>query len=102
VGQNIPKEVEPEMQEEKVQVEESWKPPVEVEPIVAEKPIEKVEKPRRKSVSSEGHSKTCYNLCSKCGEKKSTYESTFNNRLKRYGSIEEMNKHYLCKKCRKA
>lgn len=92
------KEVEPEMQEE-IQVQtESPEVLAEREP----EPIEAViEKPKRKSANLEGHSKTCYNLCSKCGEKKSTYESTFNNRLKRYGSVEEMNKHYLCKKCRK-
>jgi hypothetical protein len=97
------KEVEPEMQEE-IQTEsseiltEKESEPIET-PEAPEAPV--IEKPKRKSVNVEGHSKTYYRSCSKCGEKKSLYESTYNNAIKRYGSAEEMNKKYLCKKCRK-
>jgi len=99
------KEVGLEMQQEVEQkIDEKFEvvgiPEEKDEEDVVEKPP--IQKPRRKSINPDGHRKTCYNLCSKCGEKKSTYESTYNNRLKRYGNIEEMNKRYLCKKCRKA
>ena len=94
------KEVEPEMQEAENLSEAGA---VEVPETLAETPIVEtpIEKPKRKSVNVEGHSKTYYRSCSKCGEKKSLYESTYNNAIKRYGSLEEMNKKYLCKKCRK-
>jgi hypothetical protein len=58
-------------------------------------------KPRKRLSANPGHSKTFYRTCSKCGQRKSLYESTYNNAMKRYGSVEEMNKRYLCKKCRK-
>jgi hypothetical protein len=58
-------------------------------------------KPRKRLSVNPGHSKTFYRTCSKCGQRKSLYESTYNNAMKRYGSVEEMNKRYLCKKCRK-
>ena len=90
-----------EKNEELIEKEESMSESM-PEPII--EPItEPIEKPKRRSSNNlEGHSKTCYNFCSKCGGKKSTYESTYNNRLKRYGSVDAMNKNYLCKKCRKA
>ncbi|OGM09319.1 hypothetical protein A2Z67_05250 [Candidatus Woesebacteria bacterium RBG_13_36_22] len=70
------------------------------ETVVETKPEVQEKRPRRKSVI-EGHSKTLYCSCSKCGRKVSAYESTFNNRLRYYGSLEELNKRYLCRKCRK-
>jgi hypothetical protein len=95
--QEVKKEVEPEMPEMQsenlVEVEAEKKPEVPIEPVI--------EKPRRNHIHSTGHSKTFYRTCSKCGEKKSLYESTYNNAIKRYGSAEEMNRIYLCKKCRK-
>ena len=93
------KEVEPEMQEE-IQVQtESPEVLAEKEPEPIEAPV--IEKPKRKSANLEGHTKTMYRFCSKCGRKCSMYESTYNNAIKRYGSLEEMNKKYLCKNCRK-
>jgi hypothetical protein len=105
---NDTKEVEEmEMQVEKIEKVDELKvdelkvdEPEKVELTSIAKPL--IEKPKRKSANLDGHSKTCYNFCSKCGGKKSTYESTYNNRLKRYGSVDAMNKNYLCKKCRKA
>ncbi len=93
------KEVEPEMQEETEQKFPETIEEVEVK-VETPAPSTPIEKPKRKP-NLEGHSKTMYRTCSKCGRKCSMYESTYNNAIKRYGSLEEMNKKYLCKACRK-
>ncbi len=110
--EKIPAEIKEEEKERGVENDmlenETQKEPMESlaekEPELMEK-TEAVEeapvKPRKRSINTTGHSKTMYRTCSKCGGKKSMYETTYNNAIKKFGSAEEMNKKYLCKKCRK-
>lgn len=113
IGQSI-KEVESEMQVEKIEELETGVVGIDVAGADAEQTADfaevtaetqkvqvPIERPKRRSVNPEGHSKTYYRTCSKCGGKKSLYASTYERALKRYGSVEEMNKKYLCKVCRK-
>lgn len=46
--------------------------------------------------------RTEYVTCSICGEMKPTDHECYQCRLKKYGSVEEMNKKWVCLSCKRA
>lgn len=46
--------------------------------------------------------KSTFTICSKCKQKKFTRAEVYAKRIAKFGSVEEMEKSYVCRNCKKA